>query len=381
MLADISNPDGATAVTSPSASAMASPPNDGAVSPDPPPQYHPTAEKLKTSRKNRHRRTGSHGSGNFAYLQKTSSPRESPIRERRTSCHGTPRSARASPRQVQEQQQQQLQQRISPMRQQDLTEVGEEEEGAAAVSIKYPVVVDSSSSDFECKIIAADAADDDYLETLDRKVSEIVNRERNPLPGGPAAFARSGSRRRSSRVSPGQARRVSSSTSITATTPTQNQPAVKDVIRFDDSDSGGETTDSRDEDEDEAPPRRWSDDDTDSDSNPRFMLRRRSTIRRPIRAKTRLSVMSVSTVSSTEDQATTEYPCSSSQRSTLEGEGGDSNGSPSALQRQLQLLQLEQQHHSLDSDRTLRADSLDALEDSDEATQQQPQSSLNHISE
>ena len=45
-------------------------------------QYHPTAEKLL--KKSRHRRTGSHGSGNFAYLQ-GASPRISPLRERRVS--------------------------------------------------------------------------------------------------------------------------------------------------------------------------------------------------------------------------------------------------------------------------------------------------------
>ena len=43
-------------------------------------QYHPTAEKLL--KKSRHRRTGSHGSGNFAYLQ-GASPRISPLRERK----------------------------------------------------------------------------------------------------------------------------------------------------------------------------------------------------------------------------------------------------------------------------------------------------------
>ena len=44
-------------------------------------QYHPTAEQLKV-RKARHRRSGSHGSGNFVQLQ-GNSPRISPLRERR----------------------------------------------------------------------------------------------------------------------------------------------------------------------------------------------------------------------------------------------------------------------------------------------------------
>ena len=45
-------------------------------------QYHPTAEQLKV-RKPRHRRSGSHGSGTYAYA----SPRISPMRERRVSAH------------------------------------------------------------------------------------------------------------------------------------------------------------------------------------------------------------------------------------------------------------------------------------------------------
>ena len=47
-------------------------------------QYHPTAEKLKV-RKPRHRRTGSHGSGNFSNVY-GATPKNSPMRERRVSC-------------------------------------------------------------------------------------------------------------------------------------------------------------------------------------------------------------------------------------------------------------------------------------------------------
>merc|ERR1719422_2308356 len=65
-------------------------------------QYHPTAEKLKVRNKNRqisHRRSGSHGSGNFNYLQQgnnaSNSPRISPLRDRRKSSQGgTPRQSR-----------------------------------------------------------------------------------------------------------------------------------------------------------------------------------------------------------------------------------------------------------------------------------------------
>merc|ERR1719245_2920967 len=68
-------------------------------------QYHPTAEKLAVRNKNRqgashsssahHRRSGSHGSGNFNYLQQEgNSPRISPLRDRRKSSASTPRQSR-----------------------------------------------------------------------------------------------------------------------------------------------------------------------------------------------------------------------------------------------------------------------------------------------
>lgn len=81
----------------------------------------------------------------------------------------------------------------------------------------------------------------------------------------------------STRISPGSARRVG-----TFIQPNENNnPAVRDnVVRFDDEDGGGESTDSGD-DRDELPSgeEKWSEaaesgDDSDLD-NPRFMLRRR----------------------------------------------------------------------------------------------------------
>ena len=55
-------------------------------------QYHPTPEQLKV-RKARHRRSGSQGSGNTIQMQ-GSSPRISPLRERRGSCQAPQRQSR-----------------------------------------------------------------------------------------------------------------------------------------------------------------------------------------------------------------------------------------------------------------------------------------------
>ena len=55
-------------------------------------QYHPTPEQLKVRKSYRmHRRTSSHGSGNFASLK--GDMVETPGSLRRVSCHGTPRIA------------------------------------------------------------------------------------------------------------------------------------------------------------------------------------------------------------------------------------------------------------------------------------------------
>ena len=60
-------------------------------------QYHPTPEQLKVRKSYRmHRRTSSHGSGNFASLTAVN-PKGDPETpggsRRRVSCHGTPRIA------------------------------------------------------------------------------------------------------------------------------------------------------------------------------------------------------------------------------------------------------------------------------------------------
>ena len=90
------------------------------------------------------------------------------------------------------------------------------------VSNHRKVVDDNSSSDEEddrCRIIPATNYDDDYLERLDRKVSEVINRSR--LGNFPAELSRSNSehygplsmnytaRNFSKKSSPGSAHRIS----------------------------------------------------------------------------------------------------------------------------------------------------------------------------
>ena len=140
-------------------------------------QYHPTAEQLKV-RKPRHRRTGSHGSSNYAY----GSPRISPMRERRVSAQSP-----YSPR------------RISQGSFVDFESNNNDNSAALYPANRLQVhrrswngntttspditrrdsTTSSSSADSaeECHIDDA-AADDDILETLDRKVSEVINRSR-----------------------------------------------------------------------------------------------------------------------------------------------------------------------------------------------------------
>ena len=126
--------------------------------------------------------------------------------------------------------------------------------------------VDVDSSDFECKIEDG-PEDDDYLETLDRKVSEIINSSRN-LPGNKGSYGGSG-RRRKEKISPGSARRIS--------TASGNNNTIDDVVRFDENDGGGESTDSGESSQEELGrnANRWSDADESDDGNTKFMLRRR----------------------------------------------------------------------------------------------------------
>ena len=187
-------------------------------------QYHPTAEQLKV-RKPRHRRSGSHGSGyGFA------SPRISPMRERRVSAHGSP-----SPR------------RISQGSFVDFESCNNNVIATGGESSLFPnrltvhrqswngCTVTTTSPDLsarrgssssssteaseECCHIDDHTADDDILETLDRKVSEVINRCRlnsssASLQGGgtsdkygPLSF--SYNKKKPSNPSPGSAKRIS----------------------------------------------------------------------------------------------------------------------------------------------------------------------------
>ena len=187
-------------------------------------QYHPTAEQLKV-RKPRHRRSGSHGSGyGFA------SPRISPMRERRVSAHGSP-----SPR------------RISQGSFVDFESCNNNVIATGGESSLFPnrltvhrqswngCTVTTTSPDLsarrgssssssteaseECCHIDDHTADDDILETLDRKVSEVINRCRlnssSASQGttgtsdkyGPLSF--SYNKKKPSNPSPGSAKRIS----------------------------------------------------------------------------------------------------------------------------------------------------------------------------
>lgn len=265
-------------------------------------QYHPTAEKLSKVRKHRHRRSGSHGgSGTFG-----PSPRNSPHGDRRrVSCHGTPRlSNHSSPR-------------LDPSSLRREGGRGGEDDLNCNTIARF---ADSSTSEDDLQPHPAhrrssnnnnggshltsprfviDPDDDDYLETLDRKVSEIMNRGRQPVTSTsltscaaglqassstPASFLQVQSLNQNGNLSapsasaplfqsrsPGMAKRVSHE---------QGQAGNgggEGLVRFDDEDGGGESTDSDLEDEHPVDGANSNgEDDLDSDlDNPRFMLRRR----------------------------------------------------------------------------------------------------------
>ena len=243
--------------------------------------YHPPAEKLKV-RKTRHRRASSYSS-NGAPL----SPRLSPMRERRISSGSPRRSQNGSVADVEETiddgQQEQLRQLF--FRHQTETEASmtsghltaTSPEAMIAIRSRHSTSGSSSSSEEVCQIVDDDP-DNDILETLDRKVSEVINRSRmnsNSAGGGLGAGAGGGSNnnadiygplsfsynRRASRTSPGSvARRLS---------PSRRQSEVSGLVRFggDDEDDeavkvGGNLTDDDSSADDHDGDRvNWSDDD------------------------------------------------------------------------------------------------------------------------
>merc|ERR1719245_700027 len=190
----------------------------------------------------------------------------------------------------------------------------------------------SSDDSDACRIVVPVSdgemeADDRYLQNLGRKVSMIAaeasqaQASANGLQRGDRAGSGRAARRSLRKISPGTARRLSTvsnnNNSSDVLSPRnlahdqheqeQQYPAAGvvggDVIRFDDDEYGdADSTDSREEEEFEGEGQRaakWSDDPADDseEENPRFMLRRRSTIRRPIRTKNRASVVSMQSVS------------------------------------------------------------------------------------
>ena len=303
-------------------------PRRGQVSGD---QYHPSQQKILHGKKARHRRSGSHGSSSIT-------PRDSPNRDRRSA--GEPRLCEVE-----------TQTELPPtypyfaphpadtaMSGSDVEEsplagfcsrslaesITTPRYSASTTSLNGNSVLDprvTPRSPCEClgcpgntreqDMENSNLQQEDYLDTLDRKVNEIMNRD---------------SSRRSSyhdlgkdREGSGYGRKRTMSDLNSNPSPYSPRlgfaPAPEGAIRFEDDDkasSSEEAVDSSREDLSHA----WSEDDSDH-----YVLRRRSLARRPIRARNRQSVMSirsVGTVSSGEEGEASEYPASSSQRSTLE---------------------------------------------------------------
>ena len=136
-------------------------------------QYHPPADKLKV-RKNRHRRTSSHGSPR---LGSPRSPRLSPMRERRISG-SSPRRSQGSYADLESYDPPDPQ----PIRffhhAKSTSSLNGNLTATSPEAEIFPKRFSSSSSS-EAEEIDHDVdADDDILETLDRKVSEVINRSR-----------------------------------------------------------------------------------------------------------------------------------------------------------------------------------------------------------
>merc|ERR1719414_2279067 len=215
------------------------------------------------------------------------------------------------------------------------------------------------SSDNECRIIPVEK--DDYLETLDRKVTEVINQSRISNVGIVGSTTSEQMNRKSSmerrrhvqrtKPSPGSNKRIfmktpsssdnheghgiSSSNNIhddnisngnvlaNSNNPARISSYLPRIVRFDESNENNNRDASSDT--QESSQERWSDGaDAESEEggnlDDRNIIKRRSIARRPIRSKHRRSISSIHSAASTvssEDGNTSEYPCSSSQRSTL----------------------------------------------------------------
>jgi hypothetical protein len=231
-------------------------------------------------------------------------------------------------------------------------------------SRQYYSSSDDSSAN-ECRIIPVER--DDYLETLDRKVTEVINQSRISNGGIVASTTTElnrktslGRRHQRTKPSPGSAKRIfmktpsssdnqchlesssncilddnlsNGNTVLNTSDDTRITSYLPSIVRFDE--TNGNNNQDASSDTQESSQERWSDgDDAQSEEegnlDDRNIIRRRSTARRPIRSKNRRSISSIhsavnSTASSTEEGNTSEYPCSSSQRSTLGSRGPEFN--------------------------------------------------------
>lgn len=188
----------------------------------------------------------------------------------------------------------------------------------------------SSSSSDDVAYIEPELPKDDYLETLDRKVTEVLNRRRlntdslcrnNSEKYGPLSL----NYNRKKKHSPGAAHKVvtktpsSSDNAFTTEGPAMsnnnNQSRPTSLVRFDEDDGGQESS------QDDELPVNWTDDEgsefeptrskdgaieTGPTLDTRFMIKRRSIGRRPVRTRHRQSVVSMQSVSngaSSEDNA------------------------------------------------------------------------------
>ena len=304
------------------------------------PQYHPSQEKILRGKKARHRRSGSHGSSSLT-------PRDSPNRDRRSVSHG---EDRVLGRLCEQETQTELPPSYPyfaphgcevPMSGSDVENspraafcsrsIAESlhtpRYSASTASLNGNSVLDPAAtpgSSCECPgcpgnpgtfpplLLEQDMENrnldqEDYLDTLDRKVNEIMNRD----------CSRRSSYHDLGKGKDGRKRTLSDLNSNPSPySPRLGPPAPEGAIRFEDDGkaSSSEAIDSSREDLSHA----WSEEE-DSDH---YVLRRRSLARRPIQSKNRASVMSIrsaETVTSGEEEGeATEYPASSSQRSTLE---------------------------------------------------------------
>jgi len=342
-------------------------------------QYHPTSDKMKI-KKTKHKRSGSHGSSNI-------SPRDSPNRDRRSASQG---EAIRIPKQCEAETQTEpchstkteMQMRTSTPDGSPNQEFSFDMERSirsdyssrtpsvsrtprqSSASLNGNVLRSSPGLSCECpgcpgnpltfpeagydeeNSNIADIVPEDYLDTLDRKVNEIMNRDCSRRSSqhdlgnkgdsdmyGPLSFSYG----RKKTLSDLNCNQTTYSPRVTKV------PAPEGTICFEDDgkESSSEAIESSQEDLSQV----WSEDED------HYVLRRRSLLRRPIRAKNRNSLMSmrsISTVSSEEGEAS-EYP--SSQRSTLE--------SNPDLQNQMAAMAINKQNKVPN----LRMSSIDAMSD------------------